>query len=118
MSTTYKFTVSRPTPCPFSGLHHADGHLLVLDQNQLAFFAPNDDGTPGRQLTDPRPLKSDADREHVKDWLDKSVADGVLVDTSAKPAPKADAPRPSEPAKQAAPQQAPASNQAPPPPTK
>lgn len=97
MKTVYKFTVSKPTPCPFSGLHHADGQLLVLERASLSFFAPADDGTPGRMLTDPRPLKSDADREYVGSWLAAAVKAGTLVEVKApvdEPAKTEPAPEP------------------------
>lgn len=109
---TYKFTVSKPTPCPFSGLHHADGHLLVLDDTSLSFFAPNDKGEPGRQLTDPRPLKSQTDVDYVKQWLADAVKVGTIVEVKPAAAP---AQKPATPADAGKPAAQPAG--APPPPT-
>lgn len=101
MNTTYRVT-RHFTQCPFSGLHHAEGHLLVLDNASLSFFSPAEDGTPGNQLTDPRPLKSDADREYVKGWLESAVKAGTLVDLAPP------AKRPPSPNDPPAPRKAPA----------
>ena len=86
MKTTYRFTIRKPTYCPFSGLHHADGHLLVLEDASLSFFSPDPAGAPGRQLTDPRPLKSESDIQTVRDWLRTAVSIGIVEEVGARAA--------------------------------